>query len=130
MQRGQRLLELLLFLIELLVLRFHAVDLRLGRGLALQRLAREVLLAERQRCLGLILQVISRMLELLLLQLDLLARRGDGNEGLADLGEVVEHLLIRQIEHLVGLLRGVERLVGLGRDDVVRSLEQGHLGCS
>jgi hypothetical protein len=70
------------------------------------------------------------MLKLLLLQLDLLARGGDGDQGLADLSEMIEHLLVGQIEHLVGFFRGVERLVGLGREYVVRSLEKGHLGCS
>jgi hypothetical protein len=57
------------------VLRFHAVDLGLGRGFALRRLPPEVLLAKRQRRLGLFLPVISRVLELLFLQLDLLALR-------------------------------------------------------
>ena len=70
------------------------------------------------------------MLQLLFLQLDLLARGGDGNQGLADLGELIEHMLVGQIQHLVRLLRGVERLVGLGREYVVRSLEEGHVGGS
>ena len=112
------------------MLRFHAVDLLLGRRLALQGLPCQILPAEPQRRLGLLLQVISRMLQLLFLQLDPLARGGDGNEGLAHLGELIEHLLIGQIQHLVGLLRSVERLVGLGCEYVVRSLEKGHLGGS
>ena len=59
------------------------------------------------------------MLELLFLQLDLLTGRRDGHQALPDLGDLVEHLLVGQVEHLVGLLGRVERLVGLGVEDVV-----------
>ena len=54
------------------------------------------------------------MLELLLLELEALARGGDVDQGAADLGDLLEHLLVGEIEHLVGLLGGVERLVRLG----------------
>jgi hypothetical protein len=66
------------------------------------------------------------VLELLLLQLELLARRGDRHQSPADLSDLVEHLLVRQVEHLVGLLGRVERLVGLGLRDVVGPLEEAH----
>src|SRR5215469_9293289 len=66
------------------------------------------------------------MLELLFLQLDLLAGRRDGDQGLPDPGDLVEHLLVGEVEHLVGLLGGVQRLVGLGREYVVGPLEERH----
>ena len=49
------------------------VDLLLGGGLAGQGLPGQVLLALGQRRLGLVLQVVHRVLELLLLQFQLLA---------------------------------------------------------
>jgi hypothetical protein len=70
--------------------------------------------------------MVHRVLELLLLQLDLPARGGDGHQRPFDLGDLIEHLLIGVVEHLVGLLGGVERLVGLGRDDVMCPLEETH----
>src|SRR5215467_838970 len=71
-----------------------------------------------------------RMLQLLLLQLDLLTRRGDVHQPPADLGDLIEHLLIGQIKHLVRLLGGIERLVGLGLHYLVGPLEKAHPGCS
>ena len=68
------------------------------------------------------------MLELLFLQLDLLARRGDVHQPPADLGDLIEHLLVGKIEHLVGLLGGVERLVGFGLHYFVGPLEKAHSG--
>src|SRR6201999_1687618 len=47
---------------------------------------------------------------------------------LADPRDVVEHLLVGVVEHLVRVLGGVKRLVGLGCDDVVGSLEETHEG--
>jgi len=61
LQRGQGLLELLLLLGELLVLRFQAVDLGLRRGPAGQRLPGQILPADRQRLLGLVLEVVRRV---------------------------------------------------------------------
>ena len=69
--------ELLLLLVELLALRLHLVDLLLGRGLARQRLLGQVLPVGGQGLLGLILQVVDGVLELLLLQLQPLLRRGE-----------------------------------------------------
>ena len=45
---------------------------------------------------------------------------------LPHLRELLEHLLVGEIEHLVRLLRRVERLVRLGLNDVVRPLEDAH----
>ncbi len=73
LQRGEGLLEFLLLLGELLVLRLQPVDLLLGGGLAGQGLPRQVLLALGQRRLGLVIQVVHRVLELLLLQFELFA---------------------------------------------------------
>ena len=111
---------------ELLALRLHAVDLGLRGSLAGQRLPGQVLLALRERRLGLVLEVVHRVLELLLLQFDLLAGRGDRHQPTLDLVDLVEHLLVGQVEHLVRLLGGVERLVGLGLEYVVRPLEEAH----
>ncbi len=127
LQGRQRLLHLLLFLGQLLVLRFHFVDLGLGGGLAGKRFPGQILPALGQCRLGLILEVINRMLELLLLELDPLARRGDRDQCLANLGDLVEHLLVGQIEHFIGLLGRVERLIGLGREYVVGPLEERHV---
>ncbi len=127
LQGRQRLLHLLLFLGQLLVLRLHPVDLGLGGGLAGKRFPGQILPALGQCGLGLILEVINRMLELLLLELDPLARRGDRDQCLADLGDLVEHLLVGQIEHFIGLLGRVERLIGLGREYVVGPLEERHV---
>src|SRR6516165_6553680 len=77
LQRGEGVLELLLLFGKLLALRFHAVDLGLGGGLAGQGLARQILPALRQRRLGLLLEVLYRVLELLFLQFYLLAGPGD-----------------------------------------------------
>jgi hypothetical protein len=62
LQGLERLLHLLLLLGQLLVLRFHRIDLGLGGGLAGERLPGQVFPALRQRRLGLVLQVIHRML--------------------------------------------------------------------
>src|SRR5664280_2255682 len=127
LQGVEGVLELLLLLGELLVLGLHGVDLGLGRGLAGESLLRQILLTLGERSLGLVLEVVHRVLELLLLQFDLLARRCDVHQRPADLGDLLEHLLVGEIKHLVGLLGGVERLVGLGMDYVVGPLEEGHV---
>jgi hypothetical protein len=67
------------------------------------------------------------VLELLLLELQALLGGGQVDEGASDLGDLLEHLLVGEIEHLVGLLGGVERLVRLGLHDVVRPLEDAHV---
>jgi len=112
---------------QLLVLRFHPVDLGLGGGLTGERFPGQVLPALGQRRLGLILEVVHRMLELLFLQFDPLPRSGDRDQRLPDLGDLVEHLLVGQIEHFVGLLGGVERFVRLGGEYVVSPLEERHV---
>ena len=81
-----------------------------------------------ERLLGLVLQVVDGVLELLLLELEALLRRREVDQGAADLGDLLEHLLVGEVEHLVGLLGGVERLVRLGLHDVVCPLEDAH-GC-
>jgi hypothetical protein len=62
------------------------------------------------------------------LQLDLLARRSNVHQSPPDLGDLIEHLLIGQIKHLVRLLGGIERLVGLGLHYRVGPLEKAHAG--
>ena len=119
--------ELLLLLGQLLVLGLHVGDLALGRGPARQRLPGQVLLALGQRRLGLVLEVIGGVLELLLLELEPLAGGGDVHQPAADPGDLIKHLLVGQVEHLVGLLGGIKGLVGLGRDDVVGPLEERHV---
>ena len=66
------------------------------------------------------------MLELLLLQLQPLLGGGDVDQGPAHLGDLLEHLLVGEIEHLVRLLGRVERLVRLGLRDVVCTLKDAH----
>ena len=119
--------ELLLLLVELLALRLHLVDLLLGRRLAGQRLLGQVLAVRGQGLLGLVLQVVDGVLELLLLQLEPLLRRRQVDERPAHLGDLLEHLLVGEVEHLVRLLGGVERLVRLGLHDVVCPLEDAHV---
>ncbi len=105
------------------MLRLHLVDLLLGRRLAGQRLLGQVLAVGLQRLLGLVLEVVDGVLELLLLELEPLLGRGEVDQGPADLGDLLEHLLVGEVEHLVGLLGRIERLVRLGLHDVVRPLE-------
>ena len=88
-------------------------------------LARSSRLAARA-CLGLLLEVVEGVLELLSCSSMPLLGGGDVDEGPAHLGDLLEHLLVGEVEHLVGLLRGVERLVGLGLHDVVCPLEDSH----
>ena len=116
-----------LLLVELLVLRLHLVDLLLGRRLAGQGLLGQVLAVGLQRLLGLVLEVVDGVLELLLLELEPLLGRGEVDQGPAHLGDLLEHLLVGEVEHLVGLLGRVERLVRLGLHDVVRPLEDAHV---
>ena len=108
-------------------LRLHLVDLLLGGRLAGQGLLGQVLPVGRQGLLGLVLQVVDGVLELLVLQLEPLLGGGDVDQGAAHLGDLLEHLLVGEVEHLVGLLRGVERLVRLGLHDVVCPLEDAHV---
>ena len=91
-----------------------------------ERLLGQVLPVGGQRLLRLVLQVVDRVLELLLLQLEPLLRRSEVDEGPAHLGDLLEHLLVGEVEHLVGLLGSVERLVRLGLHDVVCPLEDAH----
>ena len=116
-----------LLLVELLALRLHLVDLLLGRRLARQRLFGQVLPVGLEGLLGLVLEVVDGVLELLLLELEALLGRGEVDQGPADLGDLLEHLLVGEVEHLVGLLGRVERLVRLGLHDVVRPLEDAHV---
>ena len=67
------------------------------------------------------------MLELLLLQFQALLGGGEVDQGAAYLGDLLEHLLVREVEHLVGLLGRVECLVRLGLHDVVCPLEDAHV---
>ena len=71
--------------------------------------------------------MIDRVLELLLLQLDVLAGAGQVDQRPTHLGDLLEHLLIGEIEHLVGLFSRVECFVGLGLCDVVCTLEDAHV---
>ena len=118
--------ELLFLLVQLLALWLHLVDLLLGRRLAGERLLGQVLPVCGQGLLGLVLQVVDRVLELLLLQLEPLLGRCEVDESPAHLRDLLEHLLVGEVEHLVRLLGSVERLVRLGLHDVVRPLEDTH----
>ena len=115
-----------LLLVELLALGLHLIDLLLGRRLARQRLLRQVLPVALERLLGLILEVVDGVLELLLLELEALLGGCDVHQGPAHLGDLLEHLLVGEVEHLVGLLGRVECLVRLGLHDVVCPLEDAH----
>jgi hypothetical protein len=59
------------------------------------------------------------VLQLLFLQLDLLAGSGDVDQAPANPGDLVQHLAVGVVQHLVRILSRVERLVGFGGDDVV-----------
>src|SRR6202034_4309739 len=87
----------------------------------------QVLLPCAEGLLGLVLEVVDSVLELLLLELQTLLGGSQVDEGAPDLGDLLEHLLVGEIEHLVGLLGRVERLVGLGLHDVVSPLEDAHV---
>ena len=63
-----------LLLGQLLVLGLHLVDLLLGRGLARERLLGQVLTTGGEGLLGLVLEMVDRVLELLLLELEPLLR--------------------------------------------------------
>ena len=126
LQHVEGLGELLLLLGQLLDLWLHLVDLLLGGRLAGQRLLGQVLPVGGQRLLGLVLEVVDGVLELFFLELEPLLRRGDVDQGPPHLGDLLEHLLVGEVEHLVGLLRCVERLVRLGLHDVVCPLEDAH----
>ena len=92
-----------------------------------ERFLGQVLPAGAQGLLGLILQVVDGVLELLLLELQALLGRGEIDQGPADLGDLLEHLLVGEVQHLVGLLSRVECLVRLGLHNVVRPLEDAHI---
>ena len=91
-----------------------------------QRLLGQVLPVALERLLGLILEVVDGVLELLLLELEALLGGGDVDQSPAHLGDLLEHLLVGEVEHLVGLLGRVECLVRLGLHDVVCPLEDAH----
>ena len=88
-------------------------------------LARSSRLAE-SACLAWSCRWSIGVLELLLLELEALLRRGEVDQRAAHLGDLLEHLLVGEVEHLVGLLGRVERLVRLGLHDVVCPLEDAH----
>src|SRR5260370_12802330 len=72
--------------------------------------------------------MVDGVLKLLFLQLKLLFGGCDVHERAPNLGDVVEHLLVGVVEHLVGVLGRVERFVCLGCHDVVCPLEETHVG--
>ena len=119
---------MLLLLGQFLVLRLHPVDLLLGGGLAGQRLPGQVLPALPERGLGLVPQMGDGLPQLRFLQLEPLPLGGDLDQRLADLGDVVEHLLVGVVERLVRVLGGVKRVICLGREDVAGSGEKTHDG--
>ncbi len=80
LEGGQRVLELLLLLAQLLMLGLHRVDLLLSGGLTGKSLLGEVVAIRCQRRLGLVLEMVDRVLELLLLELERLARGRDVDE--------------------------------------------------
>ena len=126
LQRLQRLGHFLLLVEQLLVLRFESVDLLLGRRLAAQSLAGEIVAAQRDSLGGLLVEGVDSVAELVLLQLQLLASCRDLHQGRADFCDLFEHLLVTEVEHLAGVLCLVQRPIGFGLDNVVSTLEKTH----
>ena len=118
--RAQLLLgvgELLLLGLELGDLLVERLQLGLGDVLALERDAREVLVAGRQRLAGLRVELDDGLLELLGLHLQALLRRDDVRDALLDVLQRFQLLLVAVVERLARVFRPVEQPRDLGLDD-------------
>ena len=93
-------------------------------GPAGERLAGQVLVALRQRRLGLVLQLVGLLLQPLGLQLDPLAGRGHVGHAPPDLLQLLELLLVGEVQGVAGVLHLVQDLVRLGPEDVEESAER------
>lgn len=109
--------ELLLLALEGGVLRLQVGDLLLEGGAAGQRLAGEVLTAERERLAALVLQLGGLLLELVQLEFEPLAAGRHVGDAPADLLQQFELLLVRVVEGLARVLGPVQGLVRLRAED-------------
>ena len=98
----------------------------LGGRFTAQRLPGQVVPAELHRLSRLLVEVVHRVLELVLLKLELLASRSDLDQSATDLRDLLEHLFVAEVKHLAGVLRFVQRSVRFGFDDVVSTFEEAH----
>ena len=89
-----------------------------------ERLAGEVLVALRERGLGLALEFVGLLLELLGLQLDPLPGRRHVRHAPAYLRQLLDLLLVGQVQRVAGVLHLVQGLVRLGPEDVEDPLER------
>ena len=96
--------ELLLLVGELMHLRVEPLELLLRGGLPLERLAREILPIRRDGLAGLRLELHDVLLDRLRLELEPLLRRHDVGDAALDVLELLEHLLVRVVERLRGVL--------------------------
>ena len=119
--------ELVLLVAELLHLLVEALQLRLRRRLALERLAREVLASGRDGLARLRLELHDVLLDLLRLDLEPLLRGHDVGDAPLDVLELLEHLLVGVVERLGGALGPVEQLREFRLHDQGRACHQaGH----
>ena len=94
-----------------------ALQLGLRELLALERGARELLVAGGERLAGLRVELDDRLLELGRLHAEALLRRHDVGDALLDVLQRLELLLVAVVERLAGILRPVEQLRHLRFDD-------------
>ena len=116
--------ELLLLVADLVVLGLELGELLAQRRPARQRLAGQVFVSLSQRGLGLTLQLVGLLLQTLGLQLDPLACRGDVGDAPAHLLQLLELLLVGEVQRVARVLHLVQRLVGLGPEDVAYPTER------
>ena len=100
--------ELLLLALELLDLLIERLELGLGEVLALERRAREVLAALRERLPRLGVELHDLLLELLGLHLKALLRRDHVGDALLDVLKQLDLLLVAVVERLARILGPVE----------------------
>ena len=106
-----------LLLLELGDLLVERLQLALGELLALERGAREVLLAGRERLARLRVELDDLLLELGLLHLKALLGRDDVRDALLDVLQQLHLALVGVLERLARILGLVEQLVDLRLDD-------------
>ena len=119
--------QLLLLRLELLALLHDPLQLGLGRGLARQRLAREILAAGLERLARLAVELVDLLLHGRVLHLEPLLRRRHVGDPALDVLELAQLLLVGVVERLVRVLGAVERLRELRFDDHAQACHQaGH----
>ena len=107
----------LLLLLELGDLLVERLQLALCELLALERGARKILLARRQRLARLRVELDDLLLELGLLHLEALLGRDDVRDALLDVLQQLHLALVGVLERLARVLGLVEQLVDLRLDD-------------